>query len=116
MKRRSWFSLRRKSALLLAFSAVFRDVHDLVFEDKQVGLIFAGQPDHILVVVFDPAPDDFAVRQLDAYGLLFFSERLQVGRLPRGLCGRGRPSLAGSAGSLSLKRHARYLTRGLASR
>src|SRR5258706_11024698 len=106
MKRRSWFSLS-----LLAFSAVFRDVHDLVFEDKQVGLVFAGQPDHILVVVSDPAADDFAIRQLDAHGLLFFSERLQVRRLLRGLLGRGRPSLAGSAGSLSMKRHESYLTR-----
>src|ERR1700730_16413045 len=102
---------QRRSAVLLALSAVFRDVHDLVFEDKQIGLVFAGHSDHILVVVFDPAADDFAVRQLDAYGLLFFSERLQVCRLLRGLLGGGGPSLAGSAGSLSVKRHRSYFTR-----
>ena len=90
---------------LLALSAVFRDVHDFVFEDKQIGLVFAGQADHVFVVVFDPAANHFAVRQLDADRLLFFSERLQVCGFLRGLLGRGGPSFTRRAGcSLSMKR------------
>jgi hypothetical protein len=83
---------------LLAFIAVFGDVHDFVLKDKQVGLIFTGQPNHVLVVVLDPAPDHFAIRQLDTHWLLFFSEKFQVGRFFRGLLGRRGPAFAGRAG------------------
>jgi len=103
---------RRRNFALFAPSAVFRDVHDFVFKDKQIGLVFASQTDHVFVVIFDPASDHFSIRQLDAHRLLFFSERLQVGRLLRCLLGRGRPSLSRRARcSLSLKRHSDYFTR-----
>src|SRR6266436_803382 len=101
-----------KFGIALLALPVFRDVHDLVFENKQIGLVFAGQPDHVLVVVFDPAPDYFTVRQLDAYRLLFFTERLQVYRFLRGLLGRRGSALARRAGgSLSVKRHRSHFTR-----
>src|SRR4051794_34234752 len=96
---------------LFSLAAVFRDVHDLVLEDKKIRLVFAGQPDHIFVVVFDPAANNFAIRQLDGYRFLFFSERLQVGSFFRSLFGRRRPSFArGATGSLSVKRHSEYFT------
>src|SRR2546423_5684264 len=67
--------LRARSSLLLS---VFRDIHDFVFEDKEVGTILAGEADHVFVVVFDPSAHDFAVGQFQAYGLLLFAECLQI--------------------------------------
>jgi hypothetical protein len=63
---------------LLAFAAIFGDIHDFVFKDKEVGLFFAGQPDHVFVVILDPAVYDLSIGQLNAHRLLLFRERLKV--------------------------------------
>src|SRR5258705_4248737 len=73
--RASSHRLRARASLLLS---VFRDVHDLVLEDKQVGAILAGETDHVLVVVFDPSAHHFAVGQFKAYGFLLFPESLEI--------------------------------------
>lgn len=62
---------------LLLFSAVFGDVHDLVLEDEKIGRAFAGEADHVLIVVLDPSADDLAVHQLDRDSLLLFAERFE---------------------------------------
>ena len=58
---------------LPVLGAVLCDVHDFVFKDEEIWFVFAGQPDHVPVVIFNPAADDFAVGQLDADGLLLFA-------------------------------------------
>ena len=45
-----------------ALRAVFSDVHDFVLENEKIGAVFARKPDHVPVVIFNPAVDDFAVR------------------------------------------------------
>ena len=65
----------------LLLLAVFRDINNLVLEDEQIRSILARHAHHILVVVLDPAPDHFAVGQLQAHDLLLFPECLQIGRL-----------------------------------
>jgi hypothetical protein len=63
---------------LFALSGIFRDVHDVVLKNEQIGGAFPRQPDHILVVVFDPAAHHFPVRQLDADRLLLLAQQFQV--------------------------------------
>src|ERR1700740_554024 len=63
---------------LLALRRFFADVHDVVLEDEQIRGAFSRQTHHILVVVLDPASHYFAVRKLDAYGLLLFAQLFQV--------------------------------------
>src|SRR5579863_482998 len=75
---------------LLAFTAILRDVHDFMFEDEEIGLVFAGQPHHVLVVIFDPAADHLAIRQLDADRFLLLAQRLEIGCFFRGFFWRGR--------------------------
>src|SRR5882757_1147967 len=67
---------REKLPATLAF---FLDIHDLVLVDEKIRRAFAGQTDHVAVVIFDPAVDDFTVGQLHAHRLLFFAEELQIG-------------------------------------
>ena len=45
----------QKPHLFLCGAGFFRDVHDFVLKNKQIGLTFARQPHHVLVVVFNPA-------------------------------------------------------------
>ncbi len=52
--------LRARTSLLFS---VFRDVHDFVLEDEEVGTVLAGETDHVLVLVLDPSAHDFAVGQ-----------------------------------------------------
>src|SRR5258706_5484008 len=66
-------------AILTAALAFFLDVHDLVLIDEEVGRSFAGEADHVAIVVFDPTVDDFTVGELHADGLLLFAQELQVG-------------------------------------
>jgi hypothetical protein len=65
---------------LLPLPAVFSDVHDLVFEDEEIWLIFARESHHVPVVIFNPAAHYFTVGQLDDDRLLLFTQRLQVAR------------------------------------
>ena len=44
---------------------LFRDVHDLVLEDEQIGRALTRQSHHVLIVVLDPSLDDLAVHQFD---------------------------------------------------
>src|SRR5579872_1992847 len=46
------YNLQSSSRALLRFIC---DVHDFMFEDKKIGFAVAGQPHHILIVVFDPS-------------------------------------------------------------
>ncbi len=80
---------------LLAFSAIFRDVHDLVLEDEQIRRTLARQPHHVLVVVLDQSADDLAVHQFDRNRFLFFPQGLEEGRFLKRLLRRRRPAAFG---------------------
>lgn len=59
-------------------AAVFRDLRDLVFRNKQIWLDFAPQPRWVFVVVFDALPaHGLAVQQLDVHQLLPVSQRFE---------------------------------------
>jgi hypothetical protein len=60
----------------LFFLCVFGDVDDFMLEDEKVRTIVAGDADHILVVVLDPAADDFSVGEFEIDDLLLLAERL----------------------------------------
>src|SRR6202521_4615853 len=93
---------RCRSSILPAL----RDVHDLMFKNEEIRLVLARQPDHVPIVVFDPAVDDFAVRQLDADWLLLFAQRLQIRGLLRGFFGRSDLCFARCGGTcFSVKYH-----------
>ena len=59
---------------LFALSGIFCDVHNVVLENEQIGGAFTRQPDHIPVVVFDPAAHHLPVGQLDADRLLLLAQ------------------------------------------
>ena len=65
---------------LLLFLSIFRDIDNLVLEDEKIRTVVARNAHHILVVVLNPAADDFPVGQLQTHDLLFFSQRFQIGR------------------------------------
>ena len=48
---------------------ILGDVHDLMFEDKQIGRTLSREADHIPVVIFNPTLHNLAVHQL--YGDVF---------------------------------------------
>src|SRR5580704_16636237 len=68
---------------LPALGAVLCDIHDFVFENEKIRPVFTRQPDHVLIVIFNPAVDDFAVGQFDPDRLLFLPQRLQIRGLLR---------------------------------
>jgi hypothetical protein len=70
--------LSAKSVLLLP--AIFRDVNNLMLEDKKIWTILTCHSYHVLVVILNPTADDFAIGQLQAHYFLLFSQRLQIGR------------------------------------
>src|SRR5258705_8933057 len=106
--RASSHRLRARASLLLS---VFRDVHDLVLEDKQVGAILAGKTDHVLVVVLNPSAHHFAVGQFQAHGFLLFPERLEVGGFLESFV-RGRSALLTKTWISRLERHKSILHGG----
>src|ERR1700690_174850 len=67
---------------------VFRDVNNLMLENKQIGTILARHAHHILVVVLDPAAYHVTLSQLQAHNFLLFSQSLQIGFFFKGLVGR----------------------------
>src|SRR6266852_1860435 len=83
---------RAPEAGLLVPSAIFGDVHDLMFEDEQVGRTLAGQTHHVLVVVLDPAANDLSIHQLDVHRLLLLAQSLEEGRFFESILGRRRPA------------------------
>src|SRR6266700_2338560 len=95
---------------VLSLRRVFSDVHNFVFEDKKIGLPLTRQPDHILVVVLNPAAHHFSISQLDADRLLLFSQGLQVSCLFRCL-GRRRSSSLLAGWSFSMEWHKWHCTR-----
>src|SRR5580693_6387484 len=95
---------------LPAFSAVLCDVHNFVFKNEKIRPVLARQPDHILIVIFDPAVNDFAVGQFDPDRFLFLPQRLQIRGLLRGLLGRSALGFPGSGGTcLSVECHTSIL-------
>src|SRR5208282_6943108 len=74
-------------------AVAFLDVDDFGFENKKIGLALAGQPQHVAVVIFDPAANHLATLQPDGDELLLFSKRLEVGGLFEGLLRRRRLAL-----------------------
>jgi len=59
--------------------ALFRQVCDLVFEDEEVRLPVAGEPEHVAVVVFDPATKGLAGNQLQSNWALLLRELFEIG-------------------------------------
>jgi len=89
--------------------AVLGDVHDLVFEDKQIRSSLTGEAHHILVVVLDPAVDQLAVHKLERNRLLPLSKSLQkIGFFEGIFRGRRAPTL-GVGIPMWPKRHARIV-------
>jgi hypothetical protein len=80
--------------LALLLLPIFRDIHNLMLEDEKIRSILARYAHHVLVVVFDPASDHFAVSQLQAHDFLLFSKRFEIGRLFKRFVGRRRALLA----------------------
>src|ERR1700740_760987 len=95
----------------LALRRFFADVHDVVLEDEQIRGAFSRQTHHILVVVLDPASHYFAVRKLDAYGLLLFAQLFQVSGFLKCLVRRWSLSAtANSTRSIGIERHVGHFT------
>ena len=93
---------------LLPLSALFRDVHDLVLEDEQIGRALTRQSHHVLIVVLDPSLDDLAVHQFDRDWILPFAKSLQKTCFFECIFRRRRPAAFGGIGIplWSAKRHA----------
>ena len=62
--------------LALLSPSLFADVDNVVLENEEVGLGLARQAQHSLIVVLDPAFDDFAIHQLEPNVFLFFPKSL----------------------------------------
>jgi hypothetical protein len=73
-----------------AFAADLGDGADLVLVDKEVGVAFAGETEHGVVEVLDPAADGLAVAELDLNDDLAVAEGAQVEGFLAGVAGRGR--------------------------
>src|SRR5215469_1620233 len=82
--------------ILFLLSAILGDIHDFVFVDEQIGGTLAGKPDHILVVIFDPAADGLSIHQLDRNRLLFFAQPLEERCFLKRVFRRGRTSALGT--------------------
>jgi hypothetical protein len=83
---------------LLALSAIFRDVHDLVLKDEQIGRALARQAHHIFVVIFNPSVEDLPVQQLDRDRFLLFPQRFKKRNLFERIFRRRRPASLGGIG------------------
>src|SRR6266571_8603907 len=94
-----------------SLSPIFRDVHNLVLEDEQIGCALAGQANHVLVVILDPPVDNLAIHQLDRDWFLLFSKQLEESRFLESILGRRRPAALGGIGIplWSAERHARIV-------
>jgi len=68
-------AIRRNSGLL-SLRSILGNVHNLVLENKKIGLAVTSESHHILVVVLDPATHYFTIRQLDIDRRLFFTQGL----------------------------------------
>ena len=91
---------------LFPFPGVFRDVHDVVLEDEQIRRTFPRQAHHVLVVILDPAPHHFPIRQFDADRLLFLAKGFQISGFFEGLIRRrSLPAAPGCARSTGIERH-----------
>src|SRR5437868_12866909 len=91
---------------LFPFPGVFRDVHDVVLEDEQIRRTFPRQAHHVLVVILDPAPHNFSIRQFDADRLLFLAKGFQISGFFEGLIRRrSLPAAPGCARSTGIERH-----------
>src|SRR5208282_385346 len=75
---------------LFFLSAIFRDVHDFVLEDEEIGRSLARQANHVLVVILDPSGNGLAVHQLQRNCFLLLSKRLEVCRFLEGIFRRRR--------------------------
>jgi len=54
-----------------AVSALFRQIRNLVLEDEEIRLAVSGEPQHVAIVIFDPAAHSFARDQLQSNWGLF---------------------------------------------
>ena len=80
----------RLRLLHLFLPRVIGDIHNLVLKNEEVRAILARYANHILVVVLDPTPDNFAIRQFQTDNLLLFAQRLQISRFLEGFIRRWR--------------------------
>src|SRR5208337_3411352 len=94
LKASRWAGLRKPQLLLRA--AILGNVHDLVFEDEQVGRTFARQAHHVLVVILNPSVHRLPVHQLDAYRPLLLPQAFEKSGFLESLFRRRSPAtLAG---------------------
>jgi hypothetical protein len=88
----------RLTARLFSLPAIVRDVHDLVFEDEKIGSALAGQPHHVLVVIFDPAGYSLTVHQFHGDRLLLLAQSFEEAGLFESLFRRRSPATLGGVG------------------
>src|ERR1035441_5314484 len=74
--------------------AAFHQVLDLVLIDKQVGTVFAREPDERVVVILDGARDLLAIGEFHAYGDFRLDQMLEVSHLFKGLFGSAIPGFS----------------------
>ena len=59
-----------------------------MFVDEEIGMADAGEAQHGIVEVFDPAANGFTVTQLDGDGHLAFAEGFEIEGFLAGFAGR----------------------------
>ena len=70
------------------------DVFDFVLIDKQVGAVFARQPDEGVVAVLDGARNLLAIGELHPYGRFGLDQMPEVSHLFKGLFGSAIPGFS----------------------
>jgi len=100
--------IRKRKPTLFPSSAIFRDIHDLVLEDEEIGGALAGEPHHVLVVILDPSVDGLAVQELNGDRLLLLPQRLEERSFLESILRRRRPTVLDGLGIPlgSAERHA----------
>src|SRR5689334_15164746 len=59
-------------------SAFLRQIGNLIFVDEQVRLSLSSKPQHIAIVILNPAPQSFSVHQLQRDRGLLLRQLLQI--------------------------------------
>src|SRR5271163_959431 len=77
----NWWTCRGAAALTsprLDIAVAFADGANLILVDEKVRFSLAGEPDHAVVEVFNPAVDSLAVAKLDRDRDLLLAQEAQI--------------------------------------
>ena len=78
----------------LSYLAAFDQIFDVVLVDKQIGTVFACQPDERVVAVLDGARNHLAIGEFHAYGDLGLDQMPEVSHLFKVLFGSAIPGFS----------------------